>query len=502
VSQPIRQALLMAVISAALQVLIFPTFSCEWLAWIALAPLLYILVLRELTLKNAFLTGYACGVLWYAGTCFWIYHTMHLYGGLPTPVSVGIVVLFCLYLGIYHALFGWLLAWVAERQSTRVALIVSPALWVAVELARYHITGFPWDLLGNAAVDNLGITPLARFTGVYGLSFLVAAVNALFAWALYRRRVLDFIVALALGGALQTASLYHPPAFQPKRSALLVQQNVPIDPPGTWTPDYFDRMMAELTNLSRVTPAQSSSDPRLIVWPESPSPFYVTDMKFRSWLSTLAADQKSYLIAGSLGVGKSEHEIYNSAVLIGPDGKFEDRYDKRRLVPFGEYVPYKYLLFFADKLTREVSEFSRGDAAKVMGIGGGKAGVFICYESIFPNEVREFALNGASLFVNISNDGWYGPHGAPGQHLNMARMRAIENDRWVLRATNTGITASIDPRGRIVAQAERDVRVALNAPYDFVEHQTFYTRHGDWFAWTCAIIAIIFLIAPRRRANS
>jgi apolipoprotein N-acyltransferase len=137
-----------------------------------------------------------------------------------------------------------------------------------------------------------------------------------------------------------------------------------------------------------------------------------------------------------------------------------------------------------------------------MDLGKGKAGVFICYESIFPNEVRDFARNGATLFVNISNDGWYGPHGAPGQHLNMARMRAIENDRWILRATNTGITASIDPEGRVVAQAPRDVRVALNVPYDFVEHQTFYTRHGDWFAWTCAIIAIISFIAPRRRTNA
>jgi apolipoprotein N-acyltransferase len=501
VSQPIRQAVLMAVISAALQVLIFPSFAHEWLAWIALAPIIYILVLRELTLKNSFLVAYLCGVLWYAGTCFWIYHTMHLYGGLPKSVSVGIVVLFCLYLGIYHGLFGWLLAWVAERQSTRAALMVAPALWVAVELARYHITGFPWDLLGNAVVDNLGITPLARWTGVYGLSFVVAAVNAMFAWALYRRTVMDLVIAVVFAGALQAASLRHPPEFQPKHSALLVQQNVPINPPGTWTPDYFDRMMAELTNLSRLSGAQGS-EPQLIVWPESPSPFYVTDMKFRSWMSALAADQKSYLIAGSLGVGNSEQEIYNSAVLIGPDGRFGDRYDKRRLVPFGEYVPYKYLLFFADKLTREVSEFSRGEAAKVMDLGKGKAGVFICYESIFPSQVRDFALNGASLFINISNDGWYGPHGAPGQHMNMARMRAIENDRWILRATNTGITTSIDPRGRVVAEAPRDVRVALNAPYDFVEHLTFYTRHGDWFAWTCAIIAIISFIAPRRRANS
>jgi apolipoprotein N-acyltransferase len=500
VSQPIRQALLAAIVSAVLQVLIFPSFSIAWLSWVALAPLIYILALRELKSKNAFLTGYLCGVLWYAGTCFWIYHTMHLYGGLPKPVAVGIVVLFSLYLAIYHAIFGWLVAWVAERQSTKVALAISPFLWVAVELARYHITGFPWDLLGNAVVNNLGITPLARYTGVYGLSFLVALANALFAWAMYRRRAFDFLVAIIFSAAMHLAGLYHPPQHTPQRSALLVQQNVPISPPGTWTADHFDRVMFELANMSRIS-LQQKGEPRLIVWPESPSPFYVTDVKFRSWISSLATDQKAYVIAGSLGGGKQQDEIYNSAVLVTPDGRFAARYDKIHLVPFGEYVPFKDLFFFAEKLTREVGAFSRGNERNVMPIGEGRAGVFICYESIFPDEVRQFAKNGATLFVNISNDGWYGPYGAPGQHLNMARMRAIENNRWVLRATNTGITASIDPRGRIVAQAPRDARVTLEAPYDFISATTFYTRHGDWFAYACAIIALLSVLAPRRRAN-
>jgi apolipoprotein N-acyltransferase len=368
-----------------------------------------------------------------------------------------------------------------------------------VELARYHVTGVPWNLLGTAAVDNLGIAPLARWTGVYGLSFLIVLVNAAFAWAWYRRTLLNLLAALTLAGALQTCTLYRPPVAPTSHAATLVQQNVPINPTGTWTADYFDRLMADLANLSHAP--NDGAEPKLIIWPESPSPFYVNDVKFRSWMSTLANNEKSYVIAGSLGPGKSEREVYNSAVLVDPRGEFVGRYDKNRLVPFGEYVPYRDLLFFAQKLTREVSEFSRGNHRNVFDLGTEKAGVFICYESIFPDEVRQFARNGATVFVNISNDGWFGPYGAPGQHLNHARMRAIENDRWVLRATNTGITASIDPYGRVVARIDRDVRATLDAPYANISSVTFYTRFGDWFAYLCAIISVVTIFLPRRRAN-
>jgi apolipoprotein N-acyltransferase len=494
-----RQAVLLAVVSAVLQVLVFPSFSYAALAWICLAPLMYALCLRELSVRAAFWVGYLCGILWYGGTCFWLYHTMHLYGGLSKAMSVGVAVLAGLYLGLYHGLFAALLARIAERGATKIALVAAPFLWVAVELARYHVTGVPWDLLGTAAVDNLGIAPLARWTGVYGLSFVIALVNAAFAWAWYRRTLLNLVAALLLAGLLQTGTLYRLPASPTTHAATLVQQNVPINPPGTWTADYFDRMIADLANMSH-TP-KDGTEPKLIIWPESPSPFYVSDVKFRSWMSTLATNEKSYVIAGSLGEGKSEREVYNSAVFVDPRGEFVGRYDKNRLVPFGEYVPYKDLLFFAQKLTREVSEFSRGNQRNVLDIGAGKVGVFICYESIFPDEVRQFARNGATVFVNISNDGWYGPYGAPGQHLNQARMRAIENDRWVLRATNTGITASIDPYGRVVARAERDIRTTLDAPYANVQRLTFYTRFGDWFAYLCAIISVVTIFLPRKRAN-
>jgi len=185
--------------------------------------------------------------------------------------------------------------------------------------------------------------------------------------------------------------------------------------------------------------------------------------------------------------------IFNSASLVSPSGEWIGRYDKTHLVPFGEYVPFKRFLSFAGGLTKEVGDFTAGATRLPLQAGEEKLGVFICYESIFPDEVRQFARSGAQVLVNISNDGWYGDSGAYAQHLKQARMRAIENDRWLLRATNTGVTAAIDPFGRITQSVPRKVRTSLVANYAVVDETTFYTRHGDWLAYACARISLVAL---------
>ena len=224
-------------------------------------------------------------------------------------------------------------------------------------------------------------------------------------------------------------------------------------------------------------------------------------------MAALAQDSHSYLIVGSLGVNPSDQPgkslVFNSAQLVTPDGVFTSRYDKLHLVPFGEFVPFRNLLGFAQSLTHDIGDLSRGNQRNALRVEGHAIGTFICYESIFPDEILQFARNGAELFVNISDDAWYGEYGAPGQHLNMARMRAIENNRWLLRATNNGITASISPLGQVVTEAPRNVRTVLLAPYSFESGTSFYTRHGDWFANLCAIISILALLlcalsGPRR----
>jgi apolipoprotein N-acyltransferase len=282
----------------------------------------------------------------------------------------------------------------------------------------------------------------------------------------------------------------HPPPSPADRLAVLVQQNIPIQPGGGWTTDYFQHTLDDLRRISIVS---SSAHPDLIVWPESPAPFYTADPIFRQELGEVARDTRTWVIAGSLGsdpahMGGASDAAYNSAALFNPEGELVARYDKVHLVPFGEYVPFRRFLPFADVLTKEIGDFTHGASRAPLATSQARLGVFICYESVFPDEVRRFALGGAEVFVNISNDGWYGDSGAWAQHLQQARMRAVENNRWLLRGTNTGYTATIDPFGRIVAGVPRQVRTRLDAPYALTDNTTFYTRHGDWFAYGCAII--------------
>jgi apolipoprotein N-acyltransferase len=283
-----------------------------------------------------------------------------------------------------------------------------------------------------------------------------------------------------------------------------VQPNISLNQ--QWTAQSYEQTLADLARISVPHPGEGMPGdplPDLVIWPESPAPFFINDARFHQTLSIIATEAHVYVLAGTLGVLRDGDisQLYNSAELVAPNGDWLARYDKIHLVPFGEYVPFQDMFSFAKKLTKEVGDFVPGTQRVVLPVHSYKLGTFICYESIFPDEIREFARDGAGLLVNVSNDGWFGETGAPGQHLRMARMRAIENNRWVLRSTNTGITATIDPYGRIVQQARRNVRVALDMPYGVVTDTTFYTRHGDWFAWfcvmACAIIAVLALFLRR-----
>jgi apolipoprotein N-acyltransferase len=504
-----RSAWLLAMVSAILQVLIFPLPNLYVLSWIALAPLLiaFLRTRRPPTLQlragikllparplQGFALGYLCGIWWYGGNCYWVYSTMKQYGGIGTAGAAGLLILFCLYLGLYHGLFGLCVGSIAAR-SERLALVLSPFLWVAVELARTRISGFPWDLLGIAQVDNIALARIARFTGVYGVSLEIMVVNTAFAAAFLirrERRTPLLLAATAAAFVLQIGRWMPIPAFPSGRAAVLVQANIPILQEGDWTKAYFDDTLSQLTALSINPQAGKQRRPDLVVWPESPAPFYSDDSTLRTSLTQIASDKQAWIVIGNVGAVKSATatEIFNSAGLVNPRGDWVARYDKVHLVPFGEYVPFKQWLGFAGGLTKEVGDFTRGVLREPLQAGNEKLGVFICYESIFPDEVRLFAAHGAQVFVNISNDGWYGDSGAYAQHLKQARMRAIENDRWLLRDTNTGVTAAIDPYGRIIESVPRKTRTALNAPYALENGTTFYTRHGDWLAYTCAIISI------------
>ncbi len=430
---------------------------------------------------------------------------MRNYGGVNTPLGIGILFLFCLYLALYHGFFGLLISLLAQRKSfSRMALLLSPAVWVTVELARTRITGFPWDLLGISQVDNIPLARLATATGVYGLSFEIMVVNVAFAAAfLLRGNQRKAVLTAALGAAvvLQAGRWVPAPVLPSDHTAQLVQANIPILEGGAWTRQFFNATLDSLSSVSlNDQNALGASRPDLIVWPENPAPFYTADPLFRNVINDTAQKSNAWMLVGGIGMDNSNRNanaqrFYNSGALVSPTGQWTSRYDKAHLVPFGEYLPFKSIFGFAGGLTKEVGDFTPGGAHIPLDADGKRLGVFICYESIFPDEIRQLVANGAQVFVNISNDGWYGDSGAYAQHLKQARMRAVENARWLLRDTNTGVTSSIDPYGRVVASIPRKTRAALDAPYALSNVLTIYTRYGDWFAYLCAIISLMGLIA-------
>jgi apolipoprotein N-acyltransferase len=447
---------------------------------------------------------------------------MRLYGTLSPFAASILLVLFCLYLGLYFALFAFLVS-LSQRATGNTAgtLILIPVLWIAVELACAHITSFPWNQLGDSQVDNLLLTRLALWTGTYGISFVLmagnCAITSLFLFRGWRARLLPSVLAIAVVTGLSNGYSLHVAPEPTHAAAMLLQPNLDVSGGNIWLGDAFDKQMQHFTALSEKvcnpyyvglpTPRGPEIEPDckaprptvdVIVWPESPAPFEDADPRFRHWVSALAEDAHAPMIVGDIAVDReADHAgtaMYNSASFVASDGTFVGRYDKMHLVPFGEYTPFPQLLSFASSLTDQVGHMTPGKRRVIFAADGHRYGVFICYESIFGDEVRQFVKLGADLLVNVSDDGWYGDTSAPWQHLNMSRMRAIENDRWLLIDTNSGVTAVINPYGQIVQSAPRHSETSLLARFNYVSRDTFYSRHGDLFAWLCAIIAIVLAV--------
>ena len=525
-----------AILSAALLELPFPLAGPmpPWrsiFAWFGLVPLLWAIlnpatVSHPRPLRRAFLLAYLCGVLWYMGNCYWIRDTMLHYGEMPTGAPVLLLIAFSLVLGLYFALFG--LGLMLVRRATgkqHLALAAAPFLWVALDLAAARITSVPWDQLGYSQVDNAIVNQLAPWTGVYGISFVIVAVNSLLVGlrlrtshakdnvATMRFQSWNLVAILAVVFLANGHMVLPPPQPPASASAVLVQPNLDVGGDNDWSgPGEWDKHIAQFQKLAdeqcktyiagipqsnapngEIICPPNPTHPDLVVWPEAPSPFFEGDPRFQNAMAAIAQSAKAPHIIGGLAADLSpqnEESDYNAAMVFGADGNHIGRYEKIHLVPFGEYVPFAQYLTFAHKLTGRVSKFTPGEDRKVFRLNGHHYGVFICYEAVFANEVRQFAQLGAQVLVNISDDGWYGDTSAPWQHLNMARMRAIENRRWILRDTNNGVTAVIDPYGRVRQSIPRHQVDSLPAQYGFRDDITFYTAHGDVFAWACAILSL------------
>ena len=471
---------LLSLLSALFLLLIFPKFNVQLLAPVALTPLLIVLA-RTPRARERFAYGWAAGIFYWFFLCTWIQFVLEVHGGMGRWGGWGSFLLFAILKALHLAVFSWL---AGPLMRSPFALPAIAALWTGIE--RTHGTfGFAWLALGNAGIDMSVPLRLAPFVGVYGVSFVLCMLATAVACVVLRapRTRLYPLLALLLLWLLPPI----PQGAAADNIALVVQPN--IDPDLEWTQLLREKTEQQLSLLSEAMKAP------LVIWPELPAPlYYYNDPTFRQAATDIAL-QHGYFLFGTVAY-TSTNQPLNSAVLLGPQGREIGRYDKIDLVPFGEFVPAAFS--FVNRITQEAGDFTAGRDIKVLGAAGHRLGVFICYESAFPDLVRQFTDKGADVLVNLSNDAYFGRSEAREQHLLLVRMRAVENRRYIVRATNDGISAVIDPAGRITKRLPQFEEAAASVRYGVVEGTTFYARHGDWFAWGCLAIGLALATAHLR----
>lgn len=467
----------------------------------------------------AFFCGFLHGLIFVLTCVPWIAEVLAVHGGMSGTAGWGVLVLIATVWGASIGLFAWMVQrlW---HFSLALALFGAPFLWISTEVLRAYLPeiSFPWGLLGYPAAENPALLQLTTITGIYGLSFLVALFNALLVWAdsgtseLRMRRVATFLVAFVALVVVIWIGPRFVPKSEPHHLARVVQPNFPEQT--EYQGDWYAQHQADLADLRRLSLRSSpgSLQPDLLIWPEAPAPFSFQDPRFGPFISHLATEFHHPVVVGVIewqpetqflnGTERPVLAPYNSAAMLNDAGQRVFSYDKIHLVPFGEYEPFPFIHQVVTSVSQEVGGFRKGKERAVGKFPNGNTfSVFICYEAIYPMEVRAFVERGAQLLINISNDGWFGKSEAAEQHLRMVRVRAVENRRWVVRDTNSGITASIDPYGHVTRVLARDLRGSADLPYDFRSDITLYTRFNDWFAWMCVAISAILVLLTFRKAN-
>ncbi|HEX4951712.1 MAG TPA: apolipoprotein N-acyltransferase [Blastocatellia bacterium] len=525
---------LAAIASGVLLVFSFPKFAFGFLAWIALVPLLFVLVQPGLTWRRAFFLGWTTGFVFFFFSCNWITHSMIRYGGMNVLLAYAATALFTAITGLFPALFAVLTARVVQSFGLK-ALGLAPFLWAATEWLRGVVTSTTWNELG---VSQAGYYTLAQFASAGGVALVgafVVAFSVLLVWLPHLKQpglrqiailYLVVVIIALYGGASALSSIL---SSQSSQATLMkgaevavagVQPNLPVDI--LTNPDAFTQRNNNglETNLRLTREAINQAPGKktdLIVWAESPLVLnYEQDEAVRNKLNSLAQEHNAHLVFSALG--REGENVYNSVQTITPNGKALQRYDKIRLVPFGEYVPFRAVLgYFVPAMVGDFTpgktatvnslklatqfavvqsdEETQGEVALERTTNFIKVGTFICYEAAYANIVRQFVNNGATLLINVSDDAWFGNSAGAEQHLNHARMRAIETHRDLVRVTNSGISALITAEGKVVDPLPMFTPASRVWVAETSRVTTLYTKYGDWFAISCAIISALAILA-------
>jgi apolipoprotein N-acyltransferase len=490
--------LLLPVAAGALSVLGFAPFYA-WPVPIVTLAALFAVWARSGSPLQAALSGFAFGLGYFLAGVSWVYVSMNEYGGMPAVLAAIATFAFCAYLAIFPAVAGAFVVRFARADAGR-RLMLAPAAFVALEWLRgWLFTGFPWSTIGTSQVPGSPLAGFAPYAGAYGTSLAVAGAGALLvalgssrAWSRTRLAILGALAALFVVGALARLPAWTGPAGDPVTVALLqgnISQHI------KWRDDVRDATMQLYQEMIVQAPA------RIVVVPETALPAFLDQLP-RDYVRGLrehARQSGKSILLGTVerAANGGDVDYYNSVVNLTGDKIVT--YRKRHLVPFGEFIPpgFKWVLAV---LRIPMSDFARGPAMQPpLEAGGTTFGVAICYEDIFGEEVIE-SLPAAQVLLNVSNDAWFGESFAPEQHLQASQMRALETGRWMVRSTNTGATAAIDPSGHVVNRLpgfERGTLVARVVP---MKGLTPYARVGNFFALALvAALAALAVVPVRRR---
>jgi len=524
---PSWQSLGLAIISAILLTLAFPDFEFWFLAWIGFIPLLLAVDRERGSFIRSFATGWLFGTCFFIGTCWWLTYSMIRYGGLPPIVAYALLLIICLIVGVFPAIFAGAVSILMKRFG-RIAVLAVPFVWVATELLRHLIAGTSWNAIAYSQAFSGWGRSLASVGGIYLTSFAIltfqtAVVAVVLNAPQFSRRVTDVVAEGEAGmvgtrfqrvqlfaflGIFCLGALFVLFLFGINSSASAHEESVPVASVVTIQPNVpmsglnYDKWMGlrkrhvelaekALRELADGGP-KGVSKPTTVVFPESPMNFmYAEDKEFQSFIHDFASTHNVDVLFNSAEPNPIDGKYFNSAVLTDTQGREIAQYDKIYLVPFGEAVPAP----FENVIPALVGSFSYGTKYEVMPFGEAKAGIVICYESAFGELSRQFVLRGADVLIEMTNDGYLGPTPVLRQHLANSVFRAVETHRPLLRTTNVGISGYITDQGEVrdaTKSYSEDTRVWPVTKSD--GEQTFYVKYGNWFAWLCGLVTVGILV--------
>jgi apolipoprotein N-acyltransferase len=482
------------VLTGFLLVASFPRIHQGYLAWVAWIPLL-VFIFYSKSAARAFVGGFIAAAIEFFILFIWIPPVIERYSGGSSTVMAWVAYgLMVSILACYPAIACALTKRLMVRGGNSFLLLL-PAIWVLLEFAQsvFPFGGLPWLLAGYSQTGYLPIMQMADITGVYGISFLILWTNTAIAFLFLRvPRRAAYVPALVAGVALAAGLLYGssslrrwgsiPPVF----SVAMLQGNILFEDSEAVQVEKFRKGYRRMADSLK-------NNIDLLILPESPTPvLFQYDTSYRQELGNLAARYPLGLVFNNIDRRDLEGEgrYFNSAFFLDGNGMLKGIYDKMHLVPFGEYFPFKHLFFFTEIVSKDVGEFHAGRDFRIVEIGNHPSNAIICFEAVFPSLVRRFVEKGSQLIVNLTNDGWYGRSVAPYQHLEIARWRAVENRRYLLRATNSGFSAVIEPTGNIQSATGLMQEGICEGRFAFISEKTIYTRYGNILVFLCAIISI------------